>query len=185
MLPAPPGFGQGHRRKSARLVTAEIRSVTVGVEVFRPGGGKPQPCGCAAVTASAGSLIRMEDGDQCEVDSCVNQPRTRSTPGRRAGPTAAAGASVPRRTLASSPGAYTRFNPPVVNASDDISRPGTAHAAHRRQTEGSEGFPAPPTPVAGRADLRLAHCPPPPGPRLRTRPRHVGGHDPLGRHQTR
>src|SRR4029450_13890899 len=38
-------------------------------------------------------------------------------------------------------------------------------------------------PVGGRAHLRLAHRAPPPGPRLRTRPRDLRGLDPLGRDQ--
>ena len=35
------------------------------------------------------------------------------------------------------------------------------------------------TPLGGRMDPRLADRTPPPGPRLRTRPGHVRGHDPL------
>ena len=57
------------------------------------------------------------------------------------------------------------------------------HPPHRAQARRPAGLRGDPAPVGRRTDPRLAHRAPPPGPRLRTRPRHVRGHDPLGRDQ--
>ena len=57
------------------------------------------------------------------------------------------------------------------------------HAAHRAQARRPARVRGHPAPLGGRAHLRLDHRAPPPGPGLRTRPRRVRGHDPLGRDQ--
>jgi transposase len=57
------------------------------------------------------------------------------------------------------------------------------HSAHRAQARRPARLRRDPAPVGGRANARLDHRAPPPGPGLRTRPRHVRGHDPLGRDQ--
>jgi len=57
------------------------------------------------------------------------------------------------------------------------------HRAGRAQTRWPARVRGDPAPLGGRADLRLAHRPPPPGPRLRTRPQCLRGHDPVGRDQ--
>ena len=58
--------------------------------------------------------------------------------------------------------------------------PAPPPSAHRAQTRRPARLRGDPAPVGRRAHLRLADRAPPPGPRLRTRPRRVRGHDPLG-----
>ncbi|MFI7123865.1 transposase [Amycolatopsis sp. NPDC049868] len=57
------------------------------------------------------------------------------------------------------------------------------HSRSRPQTCRPARLLRPPTVVGGRTDPRLDHRTRPPGPRLRTPPRHLRGYDPLGRDQ--
>jgi hypothetical protein len=103
---------------------------------------------------------------------CTRSHATRSPdrPGRLSGRSSPEPHSPWRSTSTSSPTRPRGWGPSA--------RRRRAHrSAAARRARGNSA------PAGGRAHLRLAHCAPPAGPGLRTRPGRVRGHDPLGRDQ--